>query len=60
MEGSAQFLSLPSPASFLLPSLAPQLNQLGYLEERCKLVQRGPGGALAENEFGALRAVRSH
>ena len=41
-RGSTQFLPLPPLPPSILPSLAPQLNQLG------------PGGALAENEFGAL------
>jgi len=32
----------------------PISNRLGVLWERRELPQRGPGGALAENEFGAF------
>jgi len=61
-EGVSTFFS-SSPLSFYFPSLPLEVgstfNQLGGLEERCKLPQRGPGGAQVENEFGSLyRAVR--
>ena len=44
---------LPSPP-LLLRSRVP-LNQLGGLEERCKLPSGVRGKAPAENEFGALK-----
>jgi len=45
----------PSPplSSLTLRSRVP-LNRLRGLGERCKLPERGPGRAPAENEFGAL------
>jgi len=42
-------LSLPIPLE-----VGPPLNKVEGMGESCKLPQWGTGGALAENEFGAL------
>jgi len=46
-------MEIPPLLSFPLEVACP-LNQLGSLGERCKLPQRGPGWASAENEFVAI------
>jgi len=43
----------PLPSLSLSLEVGPQI-QLGGLGERCKLLQRGLGGAPAEIEFGAF------
>jgi len=49
------FLSHSPPFPFFLPLRSrPPLHQLRDLKKRCKLPQRGPGGAVPENEVDAL------